>query len=181
MNRSALLVIAYLGCLKAGLAYMPLEKGSPHDRLHAMVASSGCRLVLSSGTCPLLDTIHCVDLSCNQDIFTKTAKQTLPNVNEGQLCNLMFTSGSTGVPKGVMIEHRGMVNLCDPGTSNWPDRLRSGFTTRIGFDPSGYQIFAPLLNGSELHILPDMEVFDPEAFRRFIVDHGAYFVYNVAT
>src|ERR1700749_1690858 len=105
MNRSALLVIAYLGCLKAGLAYMPLEKGLPHDRLRAMVASSCCRLVLSSGMCPLSDTIHCVDLSRNQSIFNETMKQTLPNVSERQLCNLMFTSGSTGVPKGVMIEH----------------------------------------------------------------------------
>ncbi|KAF8580654.1 acetyl-CoA synthetase-like protein [Ramaria rubella] len=172
MGRSALLVVAYLGCLKAGLAYMPLERKLPTERLQVMVQSADCRLVLSMGECPLSDFIECVDLAKRTEIIQTTQKVTLPAVQDSQISNVIFTSGSTGVPKGVMIEHRGMVNLCAPETTNWSGRLRTGLTIGIGFDPSGFQILTTLLGGSELYILQDNGIFDADEYRRFIIDNG---------
>lgn len=84
----------------------------------------------------------------------------------------MYTSGSTGTPKGVMIDHRGMVNLCAPETTIWKDRMRNGLTSGVSFDPIGFQIFSTLLNGSELHILPDDGIFSADRYKNFLIDSG---------
>lgn len=171
MGRSTLLVVAYLGCLKAGLAYMPLDKSQPVDRLRLMVQTANCRLLLVAGECPLANEITCMDLAHNRDITLSTPHIALPMVPSHTLSNIMFTSGSTGTPKGVMVEHRGMINLCAPETTNWPGKLRNGLTTGIGFDPSGFQIFTTLLTGSQLYCFPDTGTFDVYEFQRFMIEH----------
>src|ERR1700754_3529933 len=164
MGRSSLLVLAYLGCLKAGLAYMPLERSLPRDRLCFMVKEARCNLVLTASTCPISDIVNCIDLLESIDLTENTPVTNLPHVSSSQLCNLMFTSGSTGLPKGVMIEHRGMVNVCAPASSIWKGRARTAFTTGVAFDPAGMQIFGSLANGSEIHVLQDSGVFSPEQY-----------------
>jgi non-ribosomal peptide synthetase component F len=173
MGRSALIVIAYLGCLKAGLAYMPLDTTLPFERLKLMVQSTNSPMVLTASECPLSVVVQeCILLSPDCEIIRSTPIIPLPKVGGRRLSNVLFTSGSTGVPKGVMLEHRGMVNLCAPETSQWPDELKSGFTVGVGFDPSGQQIFSALLTGSELHVLPDNRVFDAEGYRQWMIRSG---------
>ncbi|THU92946.1 AMP-binding-domain-containing protein, partial [Dendrothele bispora CBS 962.96] len=176
IGRSALLVKAYLGCLKAGMAYLPLDKALPTDRIRTMLQVSGCRFVLSSGAFPLSREIPSVDLQHRKEILTSQCVE-LPMVPANFLSNIMFTSGSTGVPKGIMIEHRGMVNLCGPETTDWPGKLKNGLTTGVNFDPSGFQIFTTLLTGSELHILQDTCFFDPLRYREYLMKSGVQRVY----
>ncbi|KAF5356450.1 hypothetical protein D9758_009494 [Tetrapyrgos nigripes] len=171
MHRSSLLAITYTGCLKAGLAYMPMDKALPLDRMRLMVQQAACRLVLTSEECDLGDDILTINLH-EDKVMLSTPIVPLPAVSVHDLCNFMFTSGSTGVPKAVMVEHWGMLNLCAPETSNWPGRMKNALTTSIGFDPSGFQIFSTLLGGSELHCLPDCGIFDGEEYQNFIVDSG---------
>ncbi|KAE9406246.1 acetyl-CoA synthetase-like protein [Gymnopus androsaceus JB14] len=177
MERSRLLVIAYLGCLKAGLAFMPLDKRLPVDRLKLMVQSAKCRCMLTSGEGPLTDEIDSVDLTQHSEILLSTPIIDLPSVSDHQLSNIVYTSGSTGVPKAVMVEHRGMVNLCAPETTNWPGKLNTALSTSIGFDPSGFQIFSALLGGSTLYCLPDNGLFDPQEYQTFIVEYNIHRCY----
>ncbi|KAE9391127.1 acetyl-CoA synthetase-like protein [Gymnopus androsaceus JB14] len=172
MDRSVLLVVTYLGCLKAGMAYMPLEKNLPLDRMRFMAHEANCQLIITDQDCPLSNDILTIDLTCNTQIILLTPITTLPTISPRNLSNIMFTSGSTGVPKGVMLEHRGMINLCAPETTNWTKKKKNGLTTTLGFDPSGQQIFTTLLSGSELHCLPDNGVFDIEEFQKFVVNSG---------
>ena len=172
MGRSTLTVLVYLGCLKAGLAYMPLERTLPRDRIRFMVEEARCKMVLTSSPCPISDFVNCVDLVKFSYITEETQITTAQPVSASQLCSVMFTSGSTGLPKGVMVEHRGMVNLCDPTTSNWQGRMRTGWTTGVAFDPSGFQIFSTLASGSELHILPDDGVFRSDRYIDFLIHSG---------
>ncbi|KAF8583847.1 acetyl-CoA synthetase-like protein [Ramaria rubella] len=171
MGRSTLLVVAYLACLKAGLAYMPLEKAIPLERLQLMVQTADCHLVLSSRTCPLIGFVNCIDLAVQTEVLNSYPKGQLPIVTEQQIGNVLFTSGSTGVPKGVMIEHHSLVNLCAPKTCYWQGKLQSGLTAGITFDPSGYQISAALLGGSPLYVLPDNGIFYANGYRQFIIEH----------
>ncbi|KIJ48314.1 hypothetical protein M422DRAFT_247635 [Sphaerobolus stellatus SS14] len=169
MRRSALLVVAYLACLKAGLAYMPLDKSLPNGRLSQMIYTSECKLVLSFGSFPLRNQVPFIDLSLAHNLLCTSADIIFPKISPRALSNIIFTSGSTGVPKGVMVEHLGMLNLCSPETSAWPDKSRNALTSGIGFDPSGFQIFATLLSGSELHILRDDGIFDTDEFQSFLI------------
>ncbi|KIJ30032.1 hypothetical protein M422DRAFT_268493 [Sphaerobolus stellatus SS14] len=105
---------AYLACLKAGLAYMSLDKSLPNSRLTQMISSSGCRLVLSFSKFPLGDLIPFIDLSVDDNLLCTSANIIFPKVSPWSLSNVIFTSGSTGAPKGVMVEHLGMLNLCSP-------------------------------------------------------------------
>lgn len=167
-----LLVIAYLGCLKAGLAFMPLDQKLPVDRLRLMIQSAKCRLMLTSGEGPLCSEMNSVDLDQRTEIMLSTPIVNLPVVCDHHLSNIVYTSGSTGAPKAVMIEHRGMINLCSPETTNWPGKLKTALSTSIGFDPSGFQIFSTLLVGSTLYCLPDNGLLDLQEYQAFIVESG---------
>lgn len=171
MPRSTLLVVAYLGCLKAGLAFMPLAQHLPLERMQSMINTTGCSLVLCSPLCPLKGDLHCEELTEDCDILRLTPIIDLPCVPDSALSNIVFTSGSTGIPKAIQIEHRGMINLCAPETTAWPGKRRNGLTTGIGFDPSGFQIFSSLLTGSSLYCLPEEPIFDPQTYRSFLIDN----------
>ncbi|KAE9402498.1 acetyl-CoA synthetase-like protein, partial [Gymnopus androsaceus JB14] len=177
MGRSVLLVVAYLGCLKAGLAFMPLDYRLPVDRLRLMVQSAKCRLMLTSGDGPLCGEIHSIDLAQEMQIMLSTPIVTLPVVSAHQLSNIVYTSGSTGAPKAVMIEHRGMVNLCAPETTNWPGKLNTALATSIGFDPSGFQIFSALLGGSTLYCLTNNIHFDAQEYQAFLIKYSIHRCY----
>lgn len=170
MGRSALLVTAYLACLKAGLAFMPLDKRLPVDRLRLMVQNAKCRLMLTNGNGPLSGEMDSVDLSQHTEIMLSAPIVNLPSVTSCQLSNIVYTSGSTGTPKAIMIEHQGMMNLCAPETTIWKRKSLIGLTTSVSFDPSGFQIFTALLGGSQLHCLADDGTFDPQEYQNFIVN-----------
>ncbi|KAJ7347283.1 hypothetical protein DFH08DRAFT_936842 [Mycena albidolilacea] len=170
MPRSCLLVVAYLSCLKAGVVYMPLDRALPTARMRLMAQSASCQLFLTSGDCLLKDDIECVDLNDRSDIFLATPIVPLPDIDEDALCCIIFTSGSTGVPKGCVVEQKGMLNLCSPDTTQWAGRARNALSSGIGFDPSGFQIFTSLLTGAPLYCLPDEGVFNPRQFVQFLLD-----------
>lgn len=181
MGRSCLLVVAYVACLKAGLAYLPLDRSLPVNRMHVMTQIAHCRLVLTTGPCPLSTEIECVDISNHSanTVFSTPNFVPFPLIDADTICCYMFTSGSTGVPKGVVVEHRGMVNLCAPELTHWPGRRRNAVTNGIGFDPSGFQIFTSLLTGSPLYCLPDESVFDAQVFIQFLLEFGQFSTYAI--
>ncbi|KAF9467529.1 hypothetical protein BDZ94DRAFT_1305172 [Collybia nuda] len=172
MGRSTFLVIAYLACLKAGLAYLPLDRSLPANRLHTMVQIAHCRLVLTNGPCPLSNDVECIDITHQPSPALSAPVVPFPLIDADTVCCYMFTSGSTGVPKGVVVEHRGMVNLCASGLTHWPGRRRNAVTNGVGFDPSGFQIFTSLLTGSPLYCLPDEGTFDGQVFIQFLLDNS---------
>lgn len=172
MGRSVLLVLAYLGCLKAGMAYLPIDRSLPAERIHLMLQDTRSPLVLTDGTFLVSGHVLTVDLKRETEILLNTPVVALPKVSPNNLSNVIYTSGSTGTPKGVMLEHRGMANLCAPETTNWSSKMKNALTSSIAFDPSGFQILTSILTGSELYCLPDRGVFDAEEFQQFILESG---------
>nr|QEO73849.1 condensation domain-containing protein [uncultured bacterium] len=118
LGRSSLLMVALLGILKAGAAYLPLDPSYPRDRLAFMVGDAGVRLIVadsrSAASAGRLGAEQVVvpDLS---DTATDTATDTVDTapvaVTAANLAYVIYTSGSTGRPKGVMVTHRNVVNL----------------------------------------------------------------------
>ena len=154
MERSLELVAALLGVLKAGGAYVPLDPEFPRRRLEHMLADAKAPVILTQQR--LLDTLPqhearvlCVDAEWDV-IVQESAENPRVNVAPDQLTYVMYTSGSTGLPKGVMVTHRGVVNFLTsmrqrPGLTS-ADRLLA--VTTLSFDIAGLEIYLPLSTGA---------------------------------
>jgi amino acid adenylation domain-containing protein len=141
MDRSAELIVALLGILKAGGVYVPLNPAYPQERLALMCDDARLRVLITQETFANLDD----EPSTNLD--NKTTPENRAYV--------MYTSGSTGRPKGVNVEHRSIVRLVK--NTNYADFssvqtfLQFAPTT---FDASTLEIWGSLLNGGRLVIMP---------------------------
>lgn len=156
-------IISILAILKAGGAYLPIDPQYPQERILYILKDSGARLLLAHGNeVPTAYTGDYFDLS-DGSFFTATAEKLPISAEPQNAAYVIYTSGSTGQPKGVVIEHRSVVNLV-----NWHSRaygITAGVKTAeyasFSFDASVSQIFSPLLNGAELHLIPDDIRLDP--------------------
>ncbi|MEU7004579.1 amino acid adenylation domain-containing protein [Nonomuraea sp. NPDC046570] len=154
MRRSPELVLALLGVLKAGGSYLPLDPAYPRDRLAFMLADSGTGLVLADDD-PGFECEHLVIGPHNLDggPVDEPEHEAAPD----DLAYVIYTSGSTGRPKGVQVTHKALVNLllsmaAEVGLTD-ADRWLA--LTSVSFDIAGLELFAPLLTGGELVLIPD--------------------------
>ncbi|XRQ13792.1 amino acid adenylation domain-containing protein [Actinomadura welshii] len=159
LERSADTVVASLAVLKAGGAYAPIHHGYPPERLAWAVAEVDAPVLLVNT--PLRDRVAGLEtaariLVVDDDPETAAQPDTDPGVpcHPEQLACVLFTSGSTGVPKGVMLRHRDALDLAADG------RLRGGAHDRVlvhsphAFDASIYEMWTPLLHGGTAVVAP---------------------------
>ncbi len=141
LDRSLEMVAAILGVLKAGGAYAPLDRNDPPARRETLLADLNACVVLDEAKLANLGG----DSSENPDLPAAPT----------DLAYVMFTSGSTGAPKGVMIEHRSVVRLVRDTDYV---RIDAGDVflqlAPLPFDASTFEIWGPLLNGAALAIMP---------------------------
>ena len=100
--------LAVLGVLKAGGAYVPLDPGLPQERLAFIIKDTGLRVVLTQSTSasPLPEVESCVCLDRDWPLIAKASGgQSVSRPRASDLAYVLYTSGSTGQPKGVMVEH----------------------------------------------------------------------------
>src|SRR5262249_53285647 len=156
-------LIAMLAIWKAGGAYMPVDPRQPAKRLAQMVRQSGARLVLASAACfASCAAALAAEAAANDPTIlplagwpvAEGAAGETPRALPTQLAYVLFTSGSTGVPKGVMIEHHSMLNhlqakVVDLGLTA-SDRVAQ--TAAPTFDISIWQFLAVLLVGGSVAI-----------------------------
>ncbi|MBR6825426.1 MAG: amino acid adenylation domain-containing protein, partial [Oscillospiraceae bacterium] len=157
--------VGILGILKSGGAYLPMDPTLPRERLDFMFSDSGCRAVVYEGEAPAV-ALPMVELS----ILTGET-QDLPAVTDSRdLAYCIYTSGTTGKPKGVLIEHRGIVNLKQYFMDQYaivPEDKIVQFANLV-FDASVWEWTMALLNGCELVIArerQDLSRFAEEFYR----------------
>ena len=151
-KRSCTTIAAFIGILKADLAYLPLDVSAPAERRETILSSiSGRKLVLLGADVPIppahndeVDYVPIVDLCEEQGQATQRSSSTGTGAPSAtSLAYVMFTSGSTGKPKGVMIEHRGIVRLAkDTNMISRQDAAKAvAHLSNIAFDASTLEIY----------------------------------------
>ncbi|MGK5639433.1 amino acid adenylation domain-containing protein [Streptomyces sp. URMC 126] len=154
LGRTPWLVVAVLGVLKAGAAYVPLDPAFPADRMEFMLRDSGARLVVTEDALRArLEGGPASVVSLDRDWSRIAAADPGANPHTGpdagNLAYVLYTSGSTGRPKGVAVEHRSAAALVDWALTRFtPRELRYTLaSTSLCFDLSVFELFAPLASG----------------------------------
>jgi amino acid adenylation domain-containing protein len=159
IDRSLDAIVGILGILKAGGAYVPLDLTYPSARLTMMIEDADISLILTKTALveklPSCNaTIICLDTDWN--IIAQSEATNPPClVNAANLAYVMYTSGSTGIPKGVCITHRGVVRLVT--ATNYLDFTADRVFLQLAplaFDASTFEIWGSLLNGAKLVLFP---------------------------
>jgi non-ribosomal peptide synthetase component F len=156
VDRSPEMIVALLGILKAGAAYVPMDPGYPRERLaHVLRDTQTPLLVTQSVLVPSLPDRHvrtlCLDTEWPAD---EDHERLAVDVSPSQLAYVIYTSGSTGKPKGVMIEHRALVHYTIAATHAYdiaPSDCVAQFSS-ISFDASVEEIFPTLTRGATLSL-----------------------------
>ncbi|GAW87412.1 hypothetical protein bplSymb_SCF08301P012 [Bathymodiolus platifrons methanotrophic gill symbiont] len=159
LNRSVDMVVALLGTLKAGAAYVPIDPSLPQLRIKQMLEDSKAKIVITisalENELPSFDGIP-IALDKRKEIISNESMNNLTDSNTGltsrSLAYVIFTSGSTGRPKGAMNEHRSVVNRLKWMQATFP--LGKDDTiiqkTPFSFDVSVWEFFWPLMYGARL-------------------------------
>ncbi|WP_330184288.1 amino acid adenylation domain-containing protein [Nocardia sp. NBC_01503] len=173
LERSAELIAVVLGVLRAGAAVVPLDPAYPQARRVAMLAVAQPRLVLAERA-DFAAAFEIRDPAELLAVVPSGPPLPLPAIRPGDIAYVLFTSGSTGEPKGVAMPHRGLANLVD-----WQNRRTSGAVGQVtaqfaplGFDVAFQEIFATLIGGGTLRLLSEQQRRDPVALLSVIRESG---------
>ncbi len=172
LQRSIELIVAILAVHKAAAGYVPLEPNIPKLRLNFITKQSGLKIVLTQAALqPRLNELSVNSKLIKLDDLSDPASNTQVNLitrNKSDTAYVMYTSGSTGEPKGVIISHNALHAYISWAIEHYTDNQANcfAFYSSIGFDLTVTSIFVPLCSGSSLRIyrsnnqLSDLSILD---------------------
>jgi len=177
-ERSIEMVVGILAILKAGAAYVPVDPAYPKDRIRFMLSDTHVETLLTEShlvdDLPELDAnIICMD-TLWADIATTSSSQPDTGVNPENLCYVIYTSGSTGVPKGISLQHRGVVNnIYDLNSSfDIKNDARTIAISALGFDMCVYEVLGTLAAGGAIVMPEQWGLKDPAHWAELVKRHG---------
>ncbi|NQZ59116.1 MAG: amino acid adenylation domain-containing protein, partial [Lentisphaeraceae bacterium] len=184
-ERSLEMVIAIWATLKAGAAYVPLDCDWPIARVSKVVKTSALKVILTqkrfTEKLSVIEAAQCFELDGSWINETAAADLSLLKPTPTDLIYVIFTSGSTGEPKGVMLEHRGVVNRVLWMREHYGIGSEEVFLqkTPYTFDVSVWEFFLPALSGSRLVCADPEGHKDPSYLARIIESEKVNYIHFV--
>jgi len=188
VDRSIEMIVGLLGILKAGGAYVPIDPAFPTERIAVMLEDAEVSVVLTQKKSQSVfseirnqkpggksTVLVCLDTDWGRISQEKKEKPS-SDVKPENLAYVIYTSGSTGSPRGVMIEHRSVVNLVsalfETVYADYTGPLRVGLLASMVFDASVQQIFACLLHGHSLYLVDEETRRDGKQLNQFFHEYA---------
>ncbi len=174
VKRSPAMVVGLLAILKAGGAYVPLDPAYPSERLTYILADAVPTILLAdmAGRTALGKAIpsSITVLDLNDLPETAITNPQVSKLRSDHLAYMIYTSGSTGMPKGVMMEHRAIVNLIAAPVACFGAHSSSRIlqVASLNFDVSIWEIFIALHCGASLYLPPDIVRYDRNELWRYL-------------
>lgn len=179
LPRSERIPLIFLSILKAGGTYVPIDPYYPTERIERMLKDCDASLLITDaeGMKRLGDVDASVSLLSIDELLKAEEREESPfqDGTPEDVAAILYTSGSTGQPKGVMMHHRGLINA-GRYTINGETPLSSASTivqfASLSFDASLCEMLAALVHGATLVVVPRQIIDDPKVFADFIAQNG---------
>jgi amino acid adenylation domain-containing protein/non-ribosomal peptide synthase protein (TIGR01720 family) len=170
-NRSVKAIVAILGVLKTGAAYVPVDPAHPDARIEFVLGDSApIAVVTTAGLAERLNGQELLVIDADDARIHAQPSTALPAPAPEDIAYLIYTSGTTGVPKGVAVAHRNVIELLE---SLDADLELAGqvwtLAHSLAFDYSVWEIWGPLLGGGRLVVVPESVARSPEEFHALLV------------
>ena len=173
LSRNEMMIVAAVGVLKSGAAYQPLDPSYPDDRLNFMVEDSeAVALITEESLRQRLSNFSGAVLDINK--ISELEQAEIENSTSPQdLFILLYTSGSTGIPKGVMLEHKNLIAFIDWYTRYYslPNDSRAAAYASLGFDANMMDTYPILCAGGQLHIIGEEMRMDFPKLHKYFEDN----------
>ena len=173
--RCEYMAIAPMGVIKAGAAYQPLDSTYPKDRLMYMLEDSSAKLLIADRELlSLVDGYNGPVLFTDEILSLDDTGAELGKPDVHDLFILLYTSGSTGVPKGCMLEYGNITSFCHWYRKYYSIDSDSKIVAyaSFGFDACMMDIYGAITNGAELHIIPEEIRLDFIGLQRYFEENG---------
>lgn len=182
------ILVAMLGVLKAGCAYIPLDVSYPEERISYILGDSQPVVILSESSLSIRVSngkAHLIEMDNMKDeIYSQDFKQSVNATTvDDLLAYVIYTSGSTGKPKGVVVSHHALINHMRWMLNRFDFNTSDVFLqkTPVSFDASVWEFYAPILSGGSLCIAPQNAYRDPRLLISLIQKHGVTVLQLVPT
>ncbi|RUR14920.1 non-ribosomal peptide synthetase, partial [Legionella sp. km535] len=180
LDRNEYMIIGLLGVLKAGAAYVPIDSNLPDERIKYILAETNSDILITLDK--YLHRVSSIDSSLDIisiDLETSPLnKDSNPEIiiEDDSLAYVIFTSGTTGTPKGVMVEHKSVINLISLNLpiinlASQSKKFNCLFFSNYSFDAHVWEVFSCLLNGHTLCIPENFIRYDIRALKKYIEDN----------
>jgi len=171
MERTADMIVALLGIAKAGAAYVPIDAGFPKNRIEFILQDVNAKISVSDLDTSDFKNITCVDIN---ELNTQPKSNPKIEIKPEQAAYVIYTSGSTGNPKGVVVEHRSILDYISglDATIQIQPCDSYALVSSLATDLGNTVLFSSLMLGGTLHIFNKEEASNPEYLEYYFSKHS---------
>lgn len=170
MDKCIELMIGILGILKSSAAYLPIDSDLPKDRINYMIENSNAKYIITKREIDCSQYgVPVINIGLSEDLYNHDVKK-IPNLNSpDDLSYVMYTSGTTGKPKGAMMTHRNVIKLSCKISYLDIKQVKNVFISgSIVFDASMYEMWIGFLNNKTCILVDKLDVINPKDYIKLL-------------